>query len=140
MDLSFDEPLYLEPKPQRIVTNPFSDEERKILVYPLEELLAEKLRSILERGKSRDYYDVWRILKEHSSQLNFDLLAKVFVNKNKHKELHFQTINDFIPKELDDLKNYWEKDLRQQVSSLLPLEKILNELQEMLDKFLIPYI
>ena len=140
VDLSFDELLYLEPEPQRILTNPFSDEERKILVYPLEELLAEKLRSILERGKSRDYYDVWRILKEHSSQLNFDLLAKVFVNKNKHKELHFQTINDFIPKELDDLKNYWEKDLRQQVSSLLPLEKILNELQEMLDKFLIPYI
>jgi predicted nucleotidyltransferase component of viral defense system len=49
--------------------------------------LAEKLRTLLERGKYRDYYDVWRILKEHSSRLDFNLLAKVFVNKNKHKEL-----------------------------------------------------
>ncbi|NOR47289.1 MAG: hypothetical protein GQ533_04495 [Methanosarcinaceae archaeon] len=26
--------------------------------------MVEKLRSILQRGKARDYYDVWRLLKE----------------------------------------------------------------------------
>lgn len=55
MDLSFDEPLCLEPEYRRVLTDPFTHVQRKVLVYPLEELLAEKMRSLLERGKSRDY-------------------------------------------------------------------------------------
>ncbi len=35
----------------------------RAVVYSLEEILAEKIRSILQRGKSRDYYDVWMLLK-----------------------------------------------------------------------------
>ncbi len=41
MDLSFDEPLCLEPEFRRLLTAPFTDEPRSVLVYPLEELLAE---------------------------------------------------------------------------------------------------
>ena len=33
-------------------------------IYSPNEILVEKLRSILQRGKARDYYDVWRLLKE----------------------------------------------------------------------------
>ena len=140
MDLSFDEPLCLEPEYRTVLTAPFTDEQRKILTYPLEELLAEKIRSLLERGKSRDYYDVWRLLKEHSSQLNLALLGIVLGKKFVHKGIRLHAISDFLPQDPRALKRYWEKDLRQQVSSLPPLDEVLRELQHMIDRLLAPHI
>jgi len=140
MDLTFDEPLCLEPQYRKVLTGPFPDEQRKMLVYPLEELLAEKMRSLLERGKSRDYYDVWRLLKEHSSQLNFELLGLVLAKKLAHKGLYPSTMSDFLPADSRGLQRYWESDLRQQVNSLPPLEEVLGELQNMLDKLLASHV
>jgi len=140
MDLSFDELLCLEPEYRSVLTVPFVDEQRMLFVYPLEELLAEKMRSLLERGKSRDYYDVWRLLKEHSSQLNLHLLGTVLVQKLAHKSLGLASVTDFIPTDSRELRRYWENDLQQQVNSLPPLEEVLKELQALLDKHLVPYI
>lgn len=140
MDLSFDEPLCLEPQYRNVLTDPFPDEQRKVLVYPLEELLAEKIRSLLERGKSRDYYDVWRLLKEYPSQLDFESLGTVLDKKLAHKSLYPHAMSDFLPKDSEGLKRYWENDLQQQVNSLPPLDEVLRELQDMFDKLLTPYI
>lgn len=140
IDLSFDEPLCLEPEYKRVLTNPFTGEQRKVLVYPLEELLAEKMRSLIERGKSRDYYDVWRLLKEYTSQLNLELLGMVLDKKLAHKGLCLRAINDFLPMDSRALKRYWEKDLQQQINSLPPLEQVLQELQAMLDNLLAPHV
>jgi predicted nucleotidyltransferase component of viral defense system len=140
MDLSFDEPLCLEPQYRTVLTAPFTGEQRRVLVYPLEELLAEKMRSLLERGKSRDYYDVWKLLKEHPSQLNLDLLGTVLTQKLAHKSLYLHSMGSFLPQDIEGLKRYWEKDLRQQVSSLPPLEEVLKELQDMLDKLVAPHV
>jgi len=140
MDLSFDEPLCLEPEYHNVLTSPFDDEQRKVLVYPLEELLAEKMRSLLERGKSRDYYDVWRLLKEYPSQFNLELLGKVLNKKLKHKGLDPQATSDFLPQDYKSLKRYWGEGLGQQISPLQPLEVVLEELQVMLDKLVAPYI
>jgi len=140
MDLSFDEPLCLEPEYRSVLTIPFTDEQRMVFVYPLEELLAEKMRSLLERGKSRDYYDVWRLLKEHSSQLNLELLGIVLVKKLAHKGLCLLTMSDFFPTDSRELKRYWENDLQQQVNPLPALEEVLEELRDLLDNLLAPYI
>ncbi len=140
MDLSFDEPLCLEPEYRRVLTDPFTDDQRKVLVYPLEELLAEKMRSLLERGKSRDYYDVWRLLKEHTSQLNLELLGTVLPEKLAHKGLRLHSLDDFLPRDSKVLKLYWESDLQQQVSPLSSLEEVLEELQDMFDEFVAPHL
>ena len=140
MDLSFDEPLCLEPQFRKVLTAPFPDEERTVQVYPLEELMAEKMRSLIERGKSRDYYDVWRLLKEHRSQMNLELLGMVLEKKLRHKGLRLSTTADFLPENPAGIKRYWEKDLSQQIATLLPLEDILNELKQMLDIYLAPHL
>jgi len=140
MDLSFDEPLCLEPERRIVLTHPFPDERREVLAYPLEELLAEKMRSLLERGKSRDYYDVWRLLKEHSPKFNLELLDTVLSSKLAHKGLCPRAMSDFLPKDPGALKHYWENDLQQQVNPLPPLDEVLKELQHMLDKLLSPHI
>lgn len=138
MDLSFDEPLCLEPQRRRVLAAPFSEEEATVLVYPLEELLAEKMRGLMERGKSRDYYDVWRLLKEHSSDLNPGLLGKVLMKKLAHKGLTLHDASDFLPRDSGELRRYWEKDLEQQVRALPPLDGAVEELREMIGRLVIP--
>jgi len=140
MDLSFDEPLCLEPDCRKVLAAPFSSEEQKVLAYPLEELLAEKIRSLLERGKSRDYYDVWGLLKEHSSSLDLKLLGAVLQKKLSHKGLVITSVRDFLPQDRKVLKRYWEKDLGQQIIPLPPLDEVIEQLQDLLVKFVAPHI
>lgn len=140
MDLSFDEPLCLEPDRRKVLAVPFASEEQKVLAYPLEELLAEKIRSLLERGKSRDYYDVWRLLKEHSSSLDLELLGTVLKKKLSHKGLSISGIGDLLPQDIKVLKRYWEKDLGQQIITLPQLDEVLEETQDMLDKLVASHI
>jgi uncharacterized protein len=140
MDLSFDEPLCLDAEHRKVLTSPFPDGGQEVLVYQLEELLAEKMRSMLERGKSRDYYDVWRLLKEQSSRLELKLLGTVLLKKITHKNLALRRVSDFLPEDAIKLRRYWEKDLRQQVSPLPSLDIVLVELQDMLDKLIAPYL
>jgi len=139
MDLSFDEPVCLDPILKKVLTAPFSPGEQEVLVYPLEELLAEKMRSLVERGKSRDYYDVWRLLKEQPGTLDFKLLATVLNQKLTHKHLAVHSFDNFFPKDIDSLKQYWDRDLRQQISPLPALEEILAESREMLDSLVAPH-
>ena len=140
MDLSFDEPLCLEPEQRQILSQPFSSEGQKVLAYPLEELLAEKIRSLMERGKSRDYYDVWMLLKEKASILDFKLLGQVLDKKLTHKKLTLTDINDFLPKDAETLKQYWASELEQQIIQLPSLDTVIEELQYMLRNQVLPYL
>jgi len=140
MDLSFDEPLCLDPDNRKVLAAPFSSEGQKVLAYPLEELLAEKMRSLLERGKSRDYYDVWRLLKEKTSSLDLKLLGRVLIKKLTHKGLVITSIDDFLPQDTRVLKRYWEKDIEQQITPLPSLDQVTEELGDILKKRLAPYL
>ncbi len=138
MDLSFDEPLCLDPDFREILAAPFQSQGHKVLVYRLEELLAEKMRSLLERGKSRDYYDVWRLLKEHWDRFDFELVATVLLKKLRHKGLAISSVSDLLPEDNGAIKRYWEEDLRQQINLLPPLDEVLGELRNMLERLVAP--
>ena len=136
IDLSFDEPICLDPIRKKVLTTPFSPGEQKVLVYPLEELLAEKMRSLVERGKSWDYYDVWRLLKEQTSNLDLLLLVKVLKQKLGHKAIVTRSFDDFLPRDYASLKRYWEENLGRQTNPQPPLDEVLTELRSLLDQLL----
>jgi len=138
MDLSFDEPLCLESELKKVLAEPFSESDGMVLVYPLEELLAEKIRSLVERGKSRDYYDVWRILSEQSSKLNMETLVGVLKNKLTHKGITLNNVDIFLPVDISSLKRYWEQDLAQQIPKLPSLDQVLDELKILLYQLVAP--
>jgi predicted nucleotidyltransferase component of viral defense system len=140
MDLSFDELLCQEPEQRLILSQPFSSEGQTVLAYRLEELLAEKIRSLIERGKSRDYYDVWRLLKEKSSALDFRVLGQVLNKKIEHKNLTFTDIKDFLPKNVSALKQYWASELESQINHLPSLDTVLPETENMLKEKVLPYL
>ncbi len=69
--------------------------------YCLEEIIAEKLRAILQhakklhekgwtRSRARDYYDIWHILKHKKNELNIHQLPYLLQQKCILKNVHFK--------------------------------------------------
>ncbi len=133
LDVTFDEPIILEPERRRLLASFKESPTPRVLTYRLEELLAEKLRSLLERGKARDYYDVWRLLKEKQSQLDLPILRDVFQKKCEHKQIIYQGPEQFtVAQKLKEAEPYWERELKQQTSELPSFTIIVTDLKKCL--------
>lgn len=98
----------------------------------LNEILASKLRTLIERKKSRDYFDVWLLLKNH--EFNPEEVKKIFIKKCRFKGIEFKGVRQFFPEGTEEILNsYWEKELKR-LSSFVPrldesLVKIKKELK-----------
>lgn len=135
IDLSFNEPVFTRVR--REILGDYSDKKRsRILVYSLEEILAEKLRSIIERGKSRDYYDVWRLLKFHQDSLDLKRVREIFDKKCEFKGIQPEPKVIFSSQKLGAARAYWSKALAYQVEGLPEFDSIVKELKEMIGSLL----
>lgn len=67
----------------------FDDRSIDIVAYNLENVLAEKLETILSRGiantRSRDFYDVYVLTKFRWNNIDFDSLKKAFISTLKRR-------------------------------------------------------
>jgi predicted nucleotidyltransferase component of viral defense system len=137
VDFTLDEPVILPPVQRPVLGVLFDVPQPVVRAYALEELLAEKLRSILQRGKSRDYYDVWRLLSENRSAFDHSLARETLQFKCKHKGLAWSGPDDFlVPARLLEAQRYWERDLQEQVPGLPEFSEIAAALRELLKDFL----
>jgi len=116
LDITLDEPLILPPQRRPVVTGLFRDLHPHVLSYTLEEILAEKMRSILQRGKARDYYDVWRLFNEKASVFDRQMVRRVLGEKCTHKGLPEPRAEAFLsPTLLQAASAYWSQELIGQV-------------------------
>jgi len=137
-DVTLDEPVLLPPQEREAVVKFFPDLRPVVLTYALEEILAEKMRSILQRGKSRDYYDVWRLLREKGESFDASLARSMLVRKCQHKDLEVPSAQAFLkPQYLEEAQVYWERDLAGQVAPqpLPDWTAITVELADLLERF-----
>lgn len=105
----------------------------KIPVESLEEIGAEKLRSLLERKKSRDFYDVWRLLQ---SKPNLEKLKTLFLEKCIFKKIDFRGPEQFFPEGLlEILQGYWQREMGRLVFPVPELAEVVEDLKKSL-KFL----
>lgn len=99
----------------------------KVRVESLEEIMAQKLRALVERKKVRDYYDVWRMC-----QLEFDRerVAGLFERKLSVKGTAWRGLADVFPSDVADvLGGYWSKELGRLVDPVPEMSVVLEELQ-----------
>ncbi|MGH9992193.1 MAG: nucleotidyl transferase AbiEii/AbiGii toxin family protein [Nitrososphaera sp.] len=105
-------------------------------VYALDNLLSEKMRAIIERGKIRDYYDVWRLLK--TQKFDRQEIKMLFLQKCKSKEVKFTGIEQMFPddvaKKLEPYQETWLNRLNP--DPLPPLGRMVEELKAMLKEIL----
>jgi len=106
----------------------------KVCVYSLEDILAEKMRSIIQRTRIRDYYDVWRLLKVR--KFDNKKVKELFLKKCESK-VQFTSVDQFFPSGISQILGpYLQRGLtRLSREPLPPIEEILKELKELLNKF-----
>ena len=137
-DITLDEPVLLSPQRRQVVSSPFPALRPTILVYALEEILAEKMRSILQRGKARDYYDVWQLLGKKHGDLDAVIARSILDQKCWHKGLDAPNVQAFLlPQRLAEAGIYWERDLVGQVAlhTLPDWAMVTKELTKLLEDF-----
>lgn len=102
--------------------------------YALTEILGEKLRATMQRGKTRDYYDVWQIMtrKELRKQAPQDLPAiREFVKeKCDLNQIPYEPELAFDPLRLAEAKKYWQDGLGRLVKPLPLFEDVISDLKK----------
>jgi predicted nucleotidyltransferase component of viral defense system len=139
LDITLDEAVLLPLERRPVLTGLFEQPTPQALTYALDEILAEKVRAILERGKARDYYDVWRLLKEKSAAFDPATVYATLLAKCAHKGLPPPTVQSFFSAPiLAQAQAYWVSDLANQVkpNSLPPWEQVVTELETLLANLL----
>ncbi|HRH03311.1 MAG TPA: nucleotidyl transferase AbiEii/AbiGii toxin family protein, partial [Bacteroidia bacterium] len=86
VDISRSEKLEFKPVMQTVILSYSDLTEHQILCYPLEEVLVEKMRTVMQRMQARDFYDIWYLLEQHGMDVNFYI--KEFANKCESKKLN----------------------------------------------------
>lgn len=132
VDISKSEKLEFEP-----VLNPafidYSDlEEYRLLCYPLEEVLIEKLRSVMQRMAARDLYDIWYLLVEHGMEVDFYVAE--FGNKCASKGLNPADFPKKLAERLPQYKGRWKSSLSEQIKDLPEFDRVEREVQRQLKK------
>jgi predicted nucleotidyltransferase component of viral defense system len=138
LDVTLDEPVILQPQRRPIVATLFPDPRPQVLTYALEEILAEKLRSILQRAKARDYYDVWQLLNEKGDAFDSRTTLRVFREKCRHKGLPEASAQDLLsPIPHQAASAYWSQELIGQIPAgpLPPWTSVTADLNHLLADF-----
>ena len=109
--------------------------EFSVNCYTLGNVFAEKMRTIIERGKIRDYYDVWRLLKE--AKVDKLRVKDLFLKKCEAKGVVFKNVDQFFPVNIVDiLEPYLETGLtRLQPDKLPSLVYMIEEMKEDMASF-----
>lgn len=98
--------------------------------YSIEEMLAEKLRALVQRSYTapRDYYDIW-YLSTNINDLNWPKIVEAFHQKMKFKGYTFTGIDQLINKDNDKkLKAAWKNSLGHQIQKdMLPEYELVRD-------------
>lgn len=116
------------------IIHPYSDQvainPNAIPCYTIEEMLAEKLRALIQRSYTapRDYYDIW-YLSNTIENLDWPKITEAFHEKMKFKGHTFTGVDQFINEDNDKkLKGAWKNSLGHQIANdQLPEYEVVKE-------------
>lgn len=103
----------LLPLEKRAIIHPYSDNCRALIrAYSLEEIVAEKIRTLFERTRPRDLYDVWRLCDKTDKGKVLNILHEKC--RIKGVEMDTRSLED----RKDDFANAWTNSLQHQLKAL----------------------
>jgi predicted nucleotidyltransferase component of viral defense system len=114
VDIANDEKLCNDPV-ELNVYNEYTDlnEEFTILSYTLEEIAAEKMRSLMQRTMSRDLYDTWYLFEEENKDIE-DFIFD-FQEKAKFKKLDPDKFIKTVLEKENTFEKQWKTSLVSQI-------------------------
>lgn len=132
VDISRSEQLVFKPAMNDAFTGYSDLEAHKLLCYTLEEVLVEKMRSVMQRMVARDFYDIWYLLEEHG--MDADFYGSEFEAKCKSKDLKHTDFLKKLEERLPQYKGRWKSSMSEQIKDLPDFEQVEREVQRHLKK------
>ena len=115
------------PLERRQLIHPYSDEcDALLLVYSPKEIFAEKVRSLIERTRPRDLYDVWYL----SRMVGLEEVVPVIMRKFEHRGLELRMERLLERREV--FRAAWERSLKNQLRELPNFDQVFAEVERTL--------
>jgi len=150
IETAMDEKLLRPPENRKLIHEYGEPLDAKVQVYALEEIVAEKLRAILQhserfevrgwiRSRARDYYDLWRILGTYKNQMNLADFAPFLREKCDVRNVSFKDAESFFPEGmLAYVEKTWDQWLGPLVPRLPAFEIVIGELRPQIGSLIPP--
>jgi predicted nucleotidyltransferase component of viral defense system len=132
----------IRPAPKRMIIHEYGEPlEAVVRVYALEEIMAEKLRAILQhaeeleergwsRSRARDYYDLWRVLGTYRNQMDLADFGHLLREKCAVRNLAFDDPQDFLrDRTLAYVERTWDQWLGPLVPELPTFQTVIEGLR-----------
>jgi len=115
--------------------------DAEVQTYALEEIVAEKLRAILQhieklqtrgwsRSRARDYYDLWRVIGTYGDRFQLSGFVPFLRKKCAARNVSFEGPSDFFQEPmLSYVETTWEQWLGPLVPELPSFETVIGELR-----------
>jgi len=131
LDITANETV-VRPPVLRDIGQPYPDAlpgHGQVRCYSFEELFAEKLRAMAQRGRPRDLYDIVNLFRRNDLRLYPEVILAALVEKCAFKDISVPTALDILGDERRaELEADWTNMLSHQLPALPPLEPFLEEL------------
>jgi predicted nucleotidyltransferase component of viral defense system len=141
IDINKNELLYYTPVEQKI-TSEYSDltnENISLNCYSIDELVAEKMRALMEYNHSADVYDVWYLLEMDGYFIEDCIFG--FRDKASFRKINFRIFKPTVEKKVQEFAKHWRDDLVRQMKTVpdyhdvwRQLEKFWRRYQKFIDK------
>ena len=148
IEVSLDEKV-IKPTPWRTVIHEYGEPlDAQVRAYTLDEIVAEKLRAILQhiekledrgwsRSRARDYYDLWRIFKTYHDQLTLTGFEQLLRDKCAVRNVSFEGAVDFFqPMMLVYVEKTWSQWLGPLLPTLPSYATVISELRPQVEALL----
>jgi predicted nucleotidyltransferase component of viral defense system len=132
VDISRSEQLEYAPVMKDVIVGYSDIEEHQLLCYPLEEVLVEKMRTVMQRMQARDFYDIWFLLEQHGMDAAFHM--KEFEKKCAGKNLNHVDFPKKLAERLPQYKGRWKNSMNEQIKDLPDFEQVERAIQRHLKK------
>jgi len=132
VDISRSEQLHFDAVIQKVILGYSDQDEHELLCYTLEEVLVEKLRSVMQRMQARDFYDIWYLTEIHGMDVEFYTLE--FKYKCENKGLKPADFHTKLSQKLPQYKGRWVYSMSDQIKDLPDYEKVEREVMRHLKK------
>lgn len=133
VDISRSETLVFEPVMGDVFLGYSDQEEHQLLCYSIEEILVEKIRSVMQRMQARDFYDIWYLLEIH--EMDVDFYIAEFRTKCESKEIDPTDFHNKLDQRLPQYKGRWKTSMADQIKALPDFEQVEREVMRHLKKF-----
>lgn len=100
--------------------------------YSIEEVFVEKLRSLFQRARARDYYDIYRLLEQES--FDDEVIVTALREKARAHEVEIALAQGVPEDDVEAVRAYWEQALNRLVTEQLEFDTVVDRIDAYLQQ------